>query len=582
MSEVTTGPGAAARPALSGAPTWRERITGRWALSWQAYVLGVLVNLPLLVVTGGRIGTRIVPVADMGVLFVYGSAASLVVGAWALLMNATLFRDRRWRPVALWQFAMLHLVSGGIFGIAVVMADARLGLDLGVPPSLTMAATMGIAVWWGTTIALLLEAHERFVVDRAGLLDEAVRGQLALMQESRADVILADESAVTTRLADARARLETHLVAGASLSTWLDAAHALRATADETVRPLSHALWREASERHPEPRVSSVLALLVRQPRFLPLPAASVIVIGYLGAASQEYGALLGPLLALALGVISWGILTGGNAVMSRLPRLRHIAYLASIVLVQIAALLLAYGPARAEGSLLAPSLIAGSILGALIAVLLTSIVASLDVARTQVIRQLESTVNQERIAQAARTRARALALREAAKELHGTVQTRLIACASAIDAAAATGNVAAYEQALREGLSILEGSQMPTDATAAGRLDVLAASWGALCDVSMTVDPALGGTIPDDVVRVVEEALGNAYRHGQASRISVDIQLVDGDVRVTVVDDGRGPAGGSPGLGSDLLARATGGRHDLSPGAAGGSVLTAVLTVPD
>ena len=30
-------------------------------------------------------------------------------------------------------------------------------------------------------------------------------------------------------------------------------------------------------------------------------PAASVIVIGYLGATSQEYGALLGPLLALAL-----------------------------------------------------------------------------------------------------------------------------------------------------------------------------------------------------------------------------------------------------------------------------------------
>lgn len=564
---------------VTSAPTWRERITGRWALSWQAYVLGVLVNLPLLVITGGRIGTRIVPVSDMGVLFLYGVAASLVVGSWALLMNATVFRERRVRPVALWQFAMLHLVSGAVFGLAVVMADARLGIDLGVPPVLTLIATMGIAVWWGMTIALLLEAHERFVHDRARLLEEAVLGQLALIQGSRADVLLADESAVTTTLASARERLEPHLVAGASLSTWLDAAQALRATADETVRPLSHALWREASERYPEPRVSNVLALLVRQPAFLPLPAASVIVIGYLGATSQEYGALLGPLLALALGLFSWAILVGGNVVMSRAPRLRHVTYLASVVVVQAAALLLAYGPARADGSLLPPSLIAGSVMGTLIAVLLTSIVASLDAARAQVIRQLQSAVNQERIAQAARTRARALALREAAKELHGTVQTRLIACASAIELAAAAGDVSAYEQALGEGLGILEGAQEPAHGSVAARLDALASSWGALCDISITMDPLLVVDVPGDVVRVVEEAIGNAYRHGEASRIVVDIAPVDGDIRVTVVDNGRGPGGGSPGLGSDLLARATGGRHELAPGAAGGSVLTAVLT---
>lgn len=563
---------------VTTAPTWRERITGRWALSWQAYVVGVLVNLPLLVVSGGRIGTRIVPVSDMGVLFVYGAAASLVVGGWALLMNATVFRNRRVHPVALWQFAMLHLVSGAIFGVAVVMADVRLGINLGVPPALTLVATMGIAVWWGTTIALLLEAHERFVRDRARLLDEAVLGQLALMQESRADVILADEPTVTATLADARERLEPHLAASASLSTWLDAAQALRATADETVRPLSHALWREASERYPEPRVSNVLALLVREPAFLPLPAASVIVIGYLGATSQEYGALLGPLLALALGVISWAVLTVGNVVMHRAPRVRPLTYLASVILVQAAALLLAYGPARAEGSLLPPSLIAGSILGTLIAVLLTSVVASLDAARAQVIRQLQSAVNQERIAQAARTRARALTLREAAKELHGTVQTRLIACASAIEMAAASGDVSAYERALRESLGILEGAHTPAQGTVTTRLDVLASSWGALCEISVRVDPSLGPELPGDVVRVVEEAIGNAYRHGGATRITVVIAALDGDIRVTVADNGSGPGGGDPGLGSDLLARATGGRHELTAVVDGGSVLTAVI----
>ena len=562
-------------------PGWRQRLTGRWALSWQSYALGVLVNLPLLVVTGGRIGTRIVPVADMGVLFLYGVGASVTVGAWALLMNATVFRQRRVRPVALWQFAMLHLVSGAIFGVTLVLADARLGIDLGVPPVLTVILTMGLGLWWGVTTSLLLEAHERFVRDRARLLDDAVLGQLALMQESRADVILAEESTATTvaaQLADARGRLASQFAAGASMATWLDAAQALRATADETVRPLSHALWQEAAQRYPEPRVSGVLTLLVREPVFLPLAAASVIVIGYLGATAQEYGVILGPALAAALGLVSYAILAAGNSLMARLPRLRHVVYLLGIVLVQAAALLLAYGPARAGGELLPPSLIAGSVLGTLIAVLLTSVVASLDASRAQVIGELQSAVNQERIAQAARTRARALALREAAKDLHGTVQTRLIACASAIEIAAATGDVASYEQALREALGILEGERAVVPSSVEARLAGLASSWGGLCDIVLDVEPALGRSVNDDVVRVVEEAIGNAYRHGDASHVGVGIRSTGDGIEVTVVDDGRGPGSGAPGLGSDLMARATGGHFGLVRGAEGGAVLTAVL----
>ena len=559
-------------------PSWRERITGRWALSWQTYALGVLVNLPLLVVTGGRIGTRIVPVEDMGVLFLYGAAAALVAGAWALLMDATVFRSRREHPVALWQFAMLHAVSGAIFGVAVVLADARLGIDIGVPPVLTLVATMGIALWWGVTTSMLLEAHERFVRDRTRLLDDAVLNQLAAMQDSRAELTLADSHSVAASLADTRDRLETHLIAGASLGTWLDAAQALRAAADETVRPLSHALWREAAQRYPEPRVGGVLQQLMRQPTFLPVPAASVIVIGYLGATTQEYGALIGPLLAIALGIVSWAILAAGNATMRRLGRLRHVTYLVSIVLVQAAALLLAYGPARAGGELLPPSLVAGSILGTFIAVLLTSVVASLDASRAMVIGQLRSDVNQERIAQAARTRARALALREAAKDLHGTVQTRLIASAGAIELAAATGDVAAYEQALREALGILESERITDEVTVAARVGELTTSWGAMCEVRTVMDPAVSERVHDGVVRVVEEALANAYRHGQATRIEVRIMCEASDIHVTVTDDGVGPGGGPPGLGSDLLARATRGRYELRPGVQGGTELTAVL----
>ena len=567
-------------------PSWRTRITGRWALSWQAFALGVLVNVPLLILTGGRIGTRIVPVADMALLAAYGLAAAVLVGAWALLMNATLLRHRRVHPVALWRFALTHAVSGAIFGVAIVLADRRLGIDVSVPDALTVALTIGLGLWWGVTTAMLFEAHERFVRQRASLLDEAVLGQLASIEDSRMALALAEEATaarteVSEQLSAAREDLRARFEDSGRLGDWLAAAQFMRATADDTVRPLSHALWEESSRRYPEPRVSGVLGLLLREPTFLPLPAASVIFIGYVGATTQANGPWLGLVLAAVLGAVAWGLLAAGNVAIRRLRRWRHLLYLAVICTVQAVTLIVAFGPAEADEASIPASLIAGSIMGTLISVLLTSAIASLDQSRAAVIDQLDSAVNAERLAQQARARSRSLALRELAQDLHGSVQTRLIACSSALEIAARAGDSSGCLDALREGIRVLDGLRAGEDSTIAERLAALAGSWTAICQVSVSVDPALSDKHHDGVIRVVEEAISNAYRHGAATRIQVDIAVQEADVIVvTVHDDGRGPAGGHPGLGTDLMTRATRGDFEIDRGPSGGAVLIARLPV--
>jgi len=568
---------------VSATPGWRPRITGRWALSWQAFAFGVLINVPLMVLTGGRIGTRIVPVSDMGVLAVYGLAAAALVGAWALIMNATLFRHRRVRPVALWQFGLLHAVSGAIFGVAIVLADARLGISLDLPAVVTIGITVALGLWWGTTSSMVLEAHERFVTERSRLLDEAVLSQLGSIEDSVVAMSLADDAIatrgdVTTQLSAAREDLSARVASSGSLSDWLDAAQFLRSTVDDTVRPLSHALWQEASYRYPEPRLSGVLTLLLRDPAFLPLPAASVIVIGYLGATTLAYGPVLGILLAVALGGLSFVILTAGTAAMARWRAWRHATYFAAVCLVQAATLVLAYGPARADGAAVPPVLVAGSIMGTLISVLLTSVIASLDASRAAVMSQLRRLVDNEQLVRAAKSRSRSLALRELAKDLHGTVQTRLIACASAVELSAAQGDSAGCLQAMREAVGILDQVRAHDETSVADQLHAIASSWNPICAVTLTIDPSVAHLLHRDTVRVVEEAIGNAYRHGAAGRIDVSIGRVEDGIQVRVVDDGSGPGGGAPGLGSDLLARATRGQFGLVAVPGGGAELIARL----
>ena len=62
------------------------------------------------------------------------------------------------------------------------------------------------------------------------------------------------------------------------------------------------------------------------------------------------------------------------------------------------------------------------------------------------------------------------------------------------------------------------------------------------------------GGEIPDmpnpidiSLYRILQEGLTNSVRHGQATSIEVDLKLCDGDIRLTVRDNGKGFDAHSP-----------------------------------
>ncbi|HEX6422036.1 MAG TPA: GAF domain-containing protein [Acidimicrobiales bacterium] len=94
-------------------------------------------------------------------------------------------------------------------------------------------------------------------------------------------------------------------------------------------------------------------------------------------------------------------------------------------------------------------------------------------------------------------------------------------------------------------------------------------------------IDTAVDDRLANDLVATLREALSNAARHAQASRVDVAVVAHDGELRLTVTDDGVGPpldreARGGHGL-RNMATRAAafGGSAELRPGAARGSVLT-------
>jgi signal transduction histidine kinase len=177
----------------------------------------------------------------------------------------------------------------------------------------------------------------------------------------------------------------------------------------------------------------------------------------------------------------------------------------------------------------------------------------------------------------AARERSAQIALlaRETAQYLHGSLQTRLIGCSLAMEQASETGDVAALEGALSEARAALDDGPTTVPAMHSLREEVARKVdlWHGFVEFDVAIDDRIGDSTERAAVvgRVVEEAISNAIRHGHASRVAVSVsQGENGGVSIDILDNGRGPQGGSQGMGSAYLAMVSEGRWTMEKAVSG------------
>ncbi|MFC4336349.1 sensor histidine kinase [Salininema proteolyticum] len=151
------------------------------------------------------------------------------------------------------------------------------------------------------------------------------------------------------------------------------------------------------------------------------------------------------------------------------------------------------------------------------------------------------------------------------------------------LDVIADTGQTALKE--LRSIVGVLRSSGGP--AAGGGLADLpglLTAAEGAGLTVGFEKGdlPPLEPELEADVHRVVQEAVTNVVRHAHASLLSVDLAFKDGDLSVTVLDDGVGGVGqeGNGLKGMRERAAKRGGRVSIRNREGGGTVVEATWPV--
>lgn len=579
-------------------PPWQERIGGRWVISWQSYVVGATLNVTILALTGGQIGAQSAQPGDIGSWILLGIVAALIVGAYALAADASVFKHRRVRPVPAWVAIGFHLGVGLIFGLVVVLGGDRFIQTSDQDPGIRIVVITMIGLWWGLTSALVLEARDRFDRQRAALIDQAVGLELATISESEAAMRLRSTIAQEAgpSLTATRAEIDEVLSGFAAQSQtllpveeWWQISASLRETADSTIRPLSHRLWEATERQYPRPALGRVLTRLVLYQHFGVLPTMTILAIGYLPAGVYRLGLSMGVLATLVMTLGAGVILAGANALMNRVRIRRAVIFLATLVLLEVYAIgYLALLAAAVGDVFVLNAEILGGALAIAISVLLPAAFACLNDMRAEVLDRFRLDTDQARVRQLANARQLAQITRQAARDLHGSVQTRLISCAVAIEQASRSGDVTQFRHALEVSIAILDAPLPDQDDDASINLRSaiieMCVPWEGLCRFTVEADAdvlAIQGPIAMAGGRIIEEAVANACRHGLAESVAIRVTRVEGPaLRFEVEDDGSGPTGGVPGLGTAMLAGLSRGRVALEAAPSGGARLTVLLPI--
>ncbi len=517
------------------------------AVSWPAFWLTSVVNAFTAYLGGTEINAT---VAERTMVFVLSQLGFF--GIAVLYRKVVLERSPAspWRPVAtLAVFALAGGVRGLIAG-AVLVQFAGAGGDAVL---FRVVASVGISPLVMSLIAIGVSTLRDYRRTRQELL--ARREQLVA---AHAKVIQSQEQ----RTAEILAGLRSELAGALAAVSPTDRAGELDRVAAEVVRPMSHELSQQSPSWEPPPsapqrvRLGDIVGRAVREAPLVPI-ATAVIAIAVLTMYSWE-GVKVATLPWYAgAAVLTWL----GLSLIARLMRnrmaasaliSRAIVTVASLALVGLSAGLVLEAASdwsnRTSLPFFGPPVMC--FVGLLLSLAratgreLNANIDDLAAADGELMWQVKRLHMQEWCSQ-----------RRLARALHGRVQAVMAAYAGRLrlhDDVGLDALRCELEAALGDGED--HGDSIWTSG-----IIRLESTWRGLCtvrreqtssDLTLDADPLCA----EIALEITSEAVSNAVRHGKANDVLVSVQTGPRVAHLTVIDNGRGGAASTAGLGTRLL----------------------------
>lgn len=557
-------------------------------------VCGTLVLLSVLLVMSSEVLSAPTPLTIISIASLLGVCVlcGIFTGAW-VWAEATF--ARRAGGVGLPRFLCSYFLGGGLVGLLLVTLVPGTGFALRGPPALAIVSIAVAATCGAVILGVVHDGRRRIQRVRDELVAQAT------------DVVLTGTSQSTevaqlrqTLNAELRTTLQPHLDAAAfqlaaeatriNSEVTASAARLLEDLNDASVRPLSHRLHRRAVSAGVSVGPLSFIRGVARHQPFRPGMVSAIFLLTSVPSTLVNAGLPAATVSALVGVALIYLILGLGNVVMARVPQRHTVTFIGFFFLLQLPWMVTeamsdpVMSAARAAGW-------AATVAISACIVWLTSGIGEWRAQQASLLRLYADDIDMARLQLQAQDAVVRALTKESARALHGALQSRLAACILALDRAVAANDPRAHAEAMAQARAVLAepwpiGEEPTAQASLVDGIRAKVDLWQGIADITCVIAPESGavpGRVADVAVVVIEEALCNAARHGDADTITVRVSTAvahdSRELRIQVSDDGLGLIGHQRGLGTAYLNQTCPGRWQRSTPPSGGCQLD--VTIP-
>lgn len=545
--------------------SWQDRLGGPFALSTRSFVISTSLAFLFFAQIQNLATQEVSAIIKWVLVFLSAAAFLAVINA---ILHLTVFAERYVRPIPLKYSLTNHGFQGLVFSLMLVIGGNILELHHQFNIPLQIAMMTGISLWWGSTLVLFRDHLQENKENRKLLIEKAIAAESLSESQQQSSKVLDElfKSSVTQELSGVEKALEENR----SKVDWSASSELLITAASKQVRDISHELTISAPLTYPRIHWTRLPRNIVsHQPLNVWLIVVVILATGG-PQLTQLFGAsnaftLLGIVIAMVVGI---GV--PANALMKKYSKQHSAIFISASLLMQLTIPVNVHFREIWQPGISQINWQITQFVSGLTLIMLSSGFGAWSNINIRLNRNLQEDLKERHIQAIAASRHIADRAREASKVLHGSVQSKLVACALAIDQAAVAGDENAIRQAIDSAMLVLRTplSSENVGASISEEVQRKVSLWNEICTIELHINESIPITESSKVLiigRVVEEGISNAIRHGRARKVEVRIDvLANREIDVHILDDGNGPQNGTPSLGSALLNQASKGNWSL------------------
>ena len=538
-----------------------KRVTGEKTLSQTAFlafvpvgILGVAIIIPVEKVTASQRFDW----------FLVGVIAQAVLAIAILVFNKIYFRFIKGAKFSVAYIFFALFTSGALRGIAIGQAAPIFDLADPIAPAVR-AINSGITViiWMGI-IGLMLEAQSSYVREYQDLYQRFLMLKSGRLPDGRA-LNSGRLSEIAEQVAQMTSPVRTKL-AKLSEGSFTDA-QVREAVADlqqvvkEQIRPLSHRLWFDRTSHLLKFKLSNLLLDAFKTDETPILFFTALTTFSIFVGTTVSMGINIGAVISLIFGITIYMLFTLEKLLLKIEIIKSRFIHPIFLILVATVPLLLTHVYFNlseiAYWSLYSNVGVAGSVF--LTAIFTTMLSQSL-IDRAKIIDILTTQITSGYVEEHLQAIARMTEDSEIASYLHSSLQSELTAVALKLDQAAKSGNRDEVKSIIQYAQIVIErdltvnfhaGEHSPLE-----RINALLDAWRGIADIKIDLQKIelCETQVLTDISQVIEEAVSDAVRFGNANLISISGDASPDHYYFKVTDNGKSKPQGGSGLGTILL----------------------------